>query len=63
MKDIYVIIQFRWEKSKKLLKSHEKSSIMTTVHKNNTGAECFSAEKEQIDVLTAPDMGNASVGK
>ena len=26
------------------------------------GAECFSAEKEQIDVLTAPDMGNASVG-
>lgn len=36
---------------------------MTTVHKNNTGAECFSAEKEQIDVLTAPDMGNASVGK
>lgn len=28
----------------------------------NTGAECFSAEIERIDALTAPDMGNASVG-
>ena len=42
---------------------YKTNNKMRFCDKYDTGAECFSAEKEQIDVLTAPDMGNASVGK
>lgn len=28
----------------------------------NSGAECFSAEKGRMDALTAPDLGNANEG-
>lgn len=45
--DIYVFIQFKWGKSEKLLKSHEKSSIMTIVHKTTRELNVFRLRKSE----------------
>lgn len=48
MTDIYVFIQFRWGKSEKLLKTHEKSSIITIVHKTTRELNVFRLRKSKL---------------
>ena len=56
MTDIYVFIQFRWGKSEKLLKTHEKSSIITIVHKTTRELNVFRLDTTDARILMELDQ-------